>query len=209
MSRDQLLNFPPTPVSSREPSREASPSTPYRSRIMSVPLTAFMEHVAALIRTKWRFFGIMIDIPPDVLDSFPADNALHCFERVFDYWYRRGSPPLTWEAVVNVLESETVDEKKVGADIRNTFLPCVQPLPQKFNHCISGESQYSQQTKSSSDTGYASHSSVNTHQTPADDPARLSPRRKSHNIPIESITRFLESNKSTQTSTDVVMVSDV
>ena len=125
-----------------------------------------MEQVATHVRTKWRFFGIMIDIPPDILDTFPLDNALHCFERVFDYWSRRGSPPLTWEAIVEVLESDTVDEKKVADEVRKAFLPPLQTAPQGIDHSTSNESQYSQQTKSS-DTGYASNQSAGIH-TPAE-----------------------------------------
>ena len=179
-SIDQWSSLPPTPASTTTPWREWMPLAPYQIPKTSIPLKTFMEKVAVHVRTKWRFFGIMIDIPSNILDSFPAHNALHCFERVFDYWSRRGSPPLTWEAIVEVLESDTVDEKKIADEVRKAFLPPLQTAPQGIEHSTSNESQYSQQTKSS-DTGYASNQSAGIH-TSAEDIARHSDIRCANDI---------------------------
>lgn len=127
---------------------------PYKTQPSSIPLHAFMEHVAVKIRTKWRFFGIMIEIPADVLDSFPAHDCLQCFTRVFGYWDRRGQAPVSWEAVVTVLESDTVDEKRLAADIKEMFLPSLLSVPEpetKHDNSTSGRS-----------SGYASNNTEAT-----------------------------------------------
>ena len=104
----------------------------------------------------------MIDIPPDTLDSFPGHDCLQAFSRVFEFWVRRASrlqkttPPVTWETVASVLESDTVDEKKLGDDIRRNFVPCVLPQPRVMDRSAS---TYSQQTRSTADTGYESQPS--------------------------------------------------
>lgn len=132
---------------------------PYRTQSSPVPLHAFMEHVAVNIRTKWRFFGIMVEIPADVLDSFPAHDCLQCFTRVFDYWVRRGQAPVSWEAVVNVLESDTVDEKRLAADIKAMFLPSLLTVPEPETKRDNSTSGYSNNTRSS---GYASNNGTDT-----------------------------------------------
>ena len=131
-------------------------TSPYRSGGVSLALIDFMEYVAVHVRTKWRFFGIMIDIPPDVLDTFPALDCLQCYSRVFDFWVRRGTPSVSWDTVVSVLESETLDEKKLADNIRTNFIPSVLPGHRDQGHSTPSESfQHSR----SSDSGYATNAS--------------------------------------------------
>ena len=98
----------------------------------------------------------MIDIPPDVLDSFPGHDCLQAFSRVFEFWVRRADSLVTWEAIASVLESDTVDEKKLGDDIRRNFVPCVLQQPGVVDRSVS---TYSRQTRSTDDTGYGSQQS--------------------------------------------------
>ena len=135
------------------PRRLLTPSSPYKER--TIPLNTFMEYVAVHVRTKWRFFGIMVEIPADVLDSFPAHDCLQCFVQVFEFWVRRGSPSVSWDTIVSVLESGTVDEKTRAEQIRQTFLPA-SVLPHSHDR---GQStpHYLQQSKSS-ESGYGSTS---------------------------------------------------
>lgn len=133
----------------------------YKTQTPSLPLVSFMEHIAVRIRTKWRFFGIMLDIPADVLDSFPAHDCLQCFSRVFDYWARRGSPQVSWETVVSILDSETVDEKSLAAEIRKAFLPSLLVRPDcdsRRDLSTYGHSNSAHSSRSS-DNGYASNTS--------------------------------------------------
>lgn len=140
--------------SGTSPFRENSKMAPPPS---TVPLNVFMEYIAAKIRSKWRFFGIMIEIPADVLDSFPADNCLQCFERVFLFWKRRGTPSVSWDTIISVLDSGTVDEKKLADDIKQTFLPPIHQKGEDEGIDTPSESHHSKKNKSS-DSAYGSTS---------------------------------------------------
>lgn len=144
----------PSPISFIRGHEPCIHSSPIRSLVSAAPpLNVFMENVAVHARTKWRFFGIMIDIPPDILDSFPGHDCLQAFSRVYDFWLRRATPIVSWEMIASILESDTVDEKKLADDVRRNFAPSVVPQPTAVGRSTS---TYSQKTNSTEDTGYGS-----------------------------------------------------
>lgn len=66
---------------------------------------------------------------------------------------------MSWEAVVNVLESDTVDEKRLAADIKAMFLPSLLTVPEPETKRDNSTSGYSNNTRSS---GYASNNGTDT-----------------------------------------------
>ena len=153
----------PSPITFIRGHELCTHSSPIRGPVSAAPpLNVFMENVAVHARTKWRFFGIMIDIPPDILDSFPGHDCLQAFSRVYDFWLRRATPIVSWEMIASILESDTVDEKKLADDVRRNFAPSVIPQPTILGHSTS---TYSQKTNSTEDTGYGSvQSRMKVHQ---------------------------------------------
>ena len=68
--------------------------------------------------SRWREFGILLDIPLSELDTFPAHSCVECFVRVIDSWERRGRPEFTWETVIRVLESPPLEEMMLAQKVR-------------------------------------------------------------------------------------------
>ena len=68
--------------------------------------------------SRWKEFGILLDIPLSELDTFPAHSCVECFVRVFDSWERRGRPEFTWETVIRVLESPPLEEMMLAQKVR-------------------------------------------------------------------------------------------
>ena len=67
---------------------------------------------------KWRPFGILLGIPWSELETYPAHSCMDCFARVFDTWERKGSPELSWETVINVLENPLLEERRLARKVR-------------------------------------------------------------------------------------------
>ena len=83
-----------------------------------------MNEVAAKIPSKWRLFGIELQLIPDELDSFlvssPGD-ALQCFSSVFTCWQKTMSRPYSWLTVVESLKATAVREHRLALELNNKF----------------------------------------------------------------------------------------
>ena len=104
-----------------EGSKDATLSTlPLTPRTPTTPVTLkhLLDFVAAEIPSKWKIFGIQLDIPNDILETYPSHNSTECFIQVFSTWKRNSSPPYTWETVINVLESRSINERSLAEEIR-------------------------------------------------------------------------------------------
>ena len=103
----------------------------------------------------------MLDISADVLDSIPALDCLHSFELVFDVWMAKGSPEVSWETVISVLESDVVDEKRLAREMKATFLPSLlsqaeltEGMQQQRCSNSTGSNSSRQQYSTTMDSGY-------------------------------------------------------
>ena len=84
-------------------------------------LRDLMNEVAAKIPSKWRQFGIELQLSPDELDGFllasPGD-ALRCFSSVFTLWQKKMSrEPYSWLTVVESLKAPAVGERKLAEEL--------------------------------------------------------------------------------------------
>ena len=83
-----------------------------------VSLPDLLNHVGVKILSKWKMFGIQLEVPVSELDTYPSHNCLECYARVFASWERKGSPELSWGTVISVLESPTISERRLAVEIR-------------------------------------------------------------------------------------------
>ena len=86
-------------------------------------LRDLMNEVAAKIPSKWKQFGIELQLSPDELDGFslasPRD-ALQCFSSVFTLWHKKMSrEPYSWLTVVGSLRAPAVGEHKLALELCN------------------------------------------------------------------------------------------
>jgi len=92
----------------------AKPATP----TTQVSLKNLSNLVAAKIPSKWKKFGIQLDLPYEELETYPSHDCEECFNKVFSTWKRNGSPRYSWEMVIDVLESPSVNAKELAQRIR-------------------------------------------------------------------------------------------
>ena len=78
-----------------------------------------MNRVAAPCRDQWELVGVQLDIDESQLSSIRLSSRtdLQRFKKVFDLWRRKDSPPYTWDTIINVLEADSVGEKKVANNV--------------------------------------------------------------------------------------------
>ena len=91
--------------------------------IAIVSTCEFYEDVIAMIPDNWRNFGIAVEIKMGVLNAKEREymgNAAKIFADVFEYWRENQSVlkyAVTWENVVKVLRTRTVDESYLADEI--------------------------------------------------------------------------------------------
>ena len=63
-----------------------------------------------------------MNIPTGTLSAVHRHTDLECFIEVFSIWKRSLShEPISWATVIVVLESPSIDEKKLAADLRAKY----------------------------------------------------------------------------------------
>ena len=88
-------------------------------------LCDLMNEVAAKIPSKWRQFGIELQLTSDELDGFLLANfgdTLRCFSSVFTCWQKRMSrEPYSWLTVVESLKAPAVGEHRLAQELNHKF----------------------------------------------------------------------------------------
>ena len=61
------------------------------------------------VSTKWRKFGLLLNLTPNMLDGWDSQNrgkAEDCWVRVMQHWMDRGSKvyPATWQGLYDLVE---------------------------------------------------------------------------------------------------------
>ena len=82
-----------------------------------------MNEVAAKIPSKWRQFGIELQLPTSELDGFLAaspGDMLRCFSSVFTVWKKTMSrEPYSWLTVVESLMAPAIRESRLALELNN------------------------------------------------------------------------------------------
>ena len=92
-----------------------------------VSTSEFYEDVITQIPDKWRKFGTAVDIKVAVLNAKDREyrgNAEEIFADVFEYWRENQSAlkdSVTWENVVKILRTRTVDEGRLADEIERKY----------------------------------------------------------------------------------------
>lgn len=90
----------------------------------SVPIIRDLANrVAAVIPGKWMQVAIQLEIEMGAIDAVGRDKH-DCFQQfmaILDVWKRSSSPPFTWNTLVNVLKSPSVNEKVLAKELEHDF----------------------------------------------------------------------------------------
>ena len=76
------------------------------------------------VRAKWKDIGIELDVDIGTLDSIERschfqDN--NCPTRMLDFWFKQTDSPLSWDAIVEALESGPVGEEYLAEQIKQKY----------------------------------------------------------------------------------------
>ena len=99
------------------------------SSLGRISLAEFKKHVVAHIPNRWRDFGISLGLTITAIDTYAAQHqSAHepIFAAIYDYW--RGSSlrfPCTWNGVVQLLRTRTIDEIDLADEIEKHSLKLV------------------------------------------------------------------------------------
>ena len=87
-----------------------------------------MNEVAAKVPAKWRFLGIQLDVPVEVLDDIQLqvagrpDSNIHAFELMLGKWKSLLPQKYTWSTIIGALEAPSVGSMDVAAELRTKYL---------------------------------------------------------------------------------------
>ena len=81
------------------------------------------NRVAAIIPGKWMQVAIQLEIGMGAIDAVRGENR-KCSEQfmaILDIWERSSSPPFTWNTLVSVLKSPSVNENALARELEREF----------------------------------------------------------------------------------------
>lgn len=84
----------------------------------------FANQVAAKMPSKWQTFGVGLGIDMGVLEGVAAKNygeQVLYFAKVYSIWKSENRKPVTWAVVVEVLESNLVQERALAHELRQKY----------------------------------------------------------------------------------------
>ena len=84
----------------------------------------FANQVAAKIPSKWQTFGIGLGIDMEILERVAAKNygqQVLYFAKVYSIWKSENRKPVTWAVVVEVLESNLLQERALAYELRQKY----------------------------------------------------------------------------------------
>ncbi|CAI8020195.1 hypothetical protein GBAR_LOCUS12076, partial [Geodia barretti] len=91
---------------------------------MSSPkMSDLANRVAAVIPGKWMEVAIQLEIRMGAIDAVCGENR-KCFQQfmaILDIWERSSSPPFTWNTLVSVLKSQSVNENALARELEREF----------------------------------------------------------------------------------------
>ena len=84
-----------------------------------------LNQVAIKVTHNWKSLGLQLEIEPDKVETInkdsPGDSKLCCVN-MLHVWKKHGSPPYTWDTVINALRAPYVGEKRLADDLKDWVL---------------------------------------------------------------------------------------
>ncbi len=73
---------------------------------------------------EWIAIGLQLEISMADIERIKIDHNTEKerFGAIFDKWKRTAVPCFTWNTLVNILNSPSVQEHKLAEDIRNKYI---------------------------------------------------------------------------------------
>ena len=83
-----------------------------------------MNQVAAKTKIKWFQVGIQLKIDSTTLEVFEtkSQDPMRCYSMVFTEWKKQGKRPYTWATIIEILETNAVNEKGAAVELRQWLL---------------------------------------------------------------------------------------
>lgn len=74
------------------------------------------------IRAKWKQFGLQLGVDTGTLDGIEYEfrNPGNCLMETLKQWLKTHPQP-TWEAVIQALQSSSVNEKQLGSSLETEY----------------------------------------------------------------------------------------
>ena len=98
----------------------------YTSSCADPKVSVLMSEVAAELPAKWELFAVQIELEyeciQEIKQDYPRDNY-GCFMAVFQKWNIQRTVSFTWEKVIFVLRSKSLQEIRVAKHIAEKFCP--------------------------------------------------------------------------------------
>ena len=66
--------------------------------------------VGSQITSQWELFGAQVGLKPNDLEILRSENAQVRFYHLFNEWKRTQCSDFTWDAVIKVLQSNTINQ---------------------------------------------------------------------------------------------------
>ena len=76
-------------------------------------------------RGKWYNIGVELDVETSTLDIISTEcqgKVEDCFRKILTKWLNRVEPQPSWNALVEALESPTVDHPNLADKIRSKYM---------------------------------------------------------------------------------------
>ena len=72
---------------------------------------------------KWKEIAIGLELSNTEIDciSKECNEILECFRRVFDRWQRESRRPFNWETIIDVLESQLLNENSLAQRLKEKY----------------------------------------------------------------------------------------
>ena len=75
-----------------------------------------------IVRKKWKWIGLGLGVKSSELDAM-CGSLLECLYSMLSEWVKGVDPGPSWEELVAVLRSPTVDETGLAKELEETFCP--------------------------------------------------------------------------------------
>lgn len=91
-----------------------------------------LQNELAPCSLKWELIAVNLDIDTTEIGRIERSNSKDvqaCLREVFDVWHRQRKHPFSWETIVEVLDSPSVQEHHLAQILREMYINLLNELP--------------------------------------------------------------------------------
>ena len=83
----------------------------------SPDISELNELVGSEITSQWELFGAQVGLTPNDLEELRNENAQVRFYHLFVQWKRTQCSDFSWDAVIKVLQSQTINQPTLANEV--------------------------------------------------------------------------------------------